>query len=247
MLPGMAGSSGYPKISGRVVRVSGISGFQKCYPKLAWKKKNPKIRVPENSGTRKFGFGFTRTTRINDTAVAMAACGAHLCGDRRAPRRWARRRRRPADPGAWARRRPANPWSVGAAATAVAGGPLERGRGGRRTPERWAWRRRPAGTWTHSIRTVPCCPRAGRSGILFSRGHPLVCRRCSSGNAHSPSARTASSLGSPSSFRRPRMWPSRALSSRGNAARIERAGVWGASWLVRGWGAGAARGLGTGV
>ena len=29
-----AGRSGYPKISGRVFRVSGISGFQKYYPKL---------------------------------------------------------------------------------------------------------------------------------------------------------------------------------------------------------------------
>ena len=47
----MAGRSGYPKISGRVFRVSGISGFQKCYPKLAGEKKNPKIRVPENSGS----------------------------------------------------------------------------------------------------------------------------------------------------------------------------------------------------
>ena len=30
---------------------SGISGFQKCYLKLAEKKKNPKIQVPENSGS----------------------------------------------------------------------------------------------------------------------------------------------------------------------------------------------------
>jgi len=38
----LAGHSGYPKISGRIFRVS---GFQKCYPKLAGEKKNPKIRV----------------------------------------------------------------------------------------------------------------------------------------------------------------------------------------------------------
>jgi len=47
----MAGRSGYPKISGRVFRVLEISGFQKCYPKLAEKKKNPKIQVPKNSGS----------------------------------------------------------------------------------------------------------------------------------------------------------------------------------------------------
>ena len=69
----------------------GYFGFPKMLPEISLEKEEP-----ENSGTRKFGFGFTRTTRIKDTAVAMAACGAHLCGDRRAPRRWARRRRRPA-------------------------------------------------------------------------------------------------------------------------------------------------------
>ena len=47
----MAGRSGYPKISGRVFRISGISGSQKYYPKLVREKKNPKIRVPENSGS----------------------------------------------------------------------------------------------------------------------------------------------------------------------------------------------------
>ena len=41
----MAGHSGYPKFSDRVVRVLGISGFQKWYPKSVGKKKNPKIRV----------------------------------------------------------------------------------------------------------------------------------------------------------------------------------------------------------
>ena len=40
-----AGHSGYPKFSGRVVRVLGISGFQKWYPKSVGKNKNPKIRV----------------------------------------------------------------------------------------------------------------------------------------------------------------------------------------------------------
>ena len=45
MTSGMAGHSGYPKFSGRVVRVLGISGFQKWYPKSVGKKKNPKIRV----------------------------------------------------------------------------------------------------------------------------------------------------------------------------------------------------------
>ena len=44
----MAGRSRYSKISGRVVRVLGISSFQKCYPKLDGKKKNPKIRVYPN-------------------------------------------------------------------------------------------------------------------------------------------------------------------------------------------------------
>ena len=41
----MAGRSGYPKISGRVFWILGISRFQKYYPKLARVKKNPKIRV----------------------------------------------------------------------------------------------------------------------------------------------------------------------------------------------------------
>ena len=40
-----AGHSGYPKFSGRVVRVLGISGFQKWYPKSVGKKKNPKTWV----------------------------------------------------------------------------------------------------------------------------------------------------------------------------------------------------------
>jgi hypothetical protein len=30
------GRSGYPKISGRVIRVIKISGFRKCYPNLQW-------------------------------------------------------------------------------------------------------------------------------------------------------------------------------------------------------------------
>ena len=41
----MAGRSGYPKISGRVVRVSGISDFQKCYPKLDGEKKMDLARI----------------------------------------------------------------------------------------------------------------------------------------------------------------------------------------------------------
>ena len=60
----MAGHSGYQKFSGPVVRVLGISGFQKWYPKSVGKKKNPKIRVPENSGS---GSGFTRITRNSGT------------------------------------------------------------------------------------------------------------------------------------------------------------------------------------
>jgi hypothetical protein len=59
------GRSGYPKISGRVIRVFKISGFENRYPKLQRVLQYPKIRVPEISGTRNFGFGFgySRTTR----------------------------------------------------------------------------------------------------------------------------------------------------------------------------------------
>jgi len=49
----MGGHSGYPKISDQAFRVLRISGFQNYYPKFAWEKKNPTIRVPEpeNSGS----------------------------------------------------------------------------------------------------------------------------------------------------------------------------------------------------
>jgi hypothetical protein len=55
-----AGHSGYPKISGRVIRVVGNSGIENCYPIFALKKHYPKFRVPDNSGS---GSGFTRYTR----------------------------------------------------------------------------------------------------------------------------------------------------------------------------------------
>jgi hypothetical protein len=53
-----AGHSGYPKISGRVIRVVRNSGIENCYPIFALKKHYPKFRVPDNSGS-----GFTRYTR----------------------------------------------------------------------------------------------------------------------------------------------------------------------------------------
>ena len=61
----MTGHSGYPKISGRVIRVFEILGFEKYNPKFVKNKQNPTFRVPDISGTRhfEFGFGFTRTTR----------------------------------------------------------------------------------------------------------------------------------------------------------------------------------------
>jgi hypothetical protein len=55
-----AGHSGYPKISGRVIRVVGNSGTENCYPIFVPKKHYPKFRVPDNSGS---GSGFTRYTR----------------------------------------------------------------------------------------------------------------------------------------------------------------------------------------
>jgi hypothetical protein len=45
------GRSGYPKISGRVIRVFKISGFENRYPKLQRVLQYPKIRVPEISGS----------------------------------------------------------------------------------------------------------------------------------------------------------------------------------------------------
>jgi hypothetical protein len=45
------GHSGYPKISGRVIRVFRISGFENRYPKLQRVLQYPKIRVPEISGS----------------------------------------------------------------------------------------------------------------------------------------------------------------------------------------------------
>ena len=100
----MAGRSGYPKISGWVVRVSGISGFQKCYPKLAGEKKNPKIRVPENSGSglpeqpelTTQRWQWRRAGRTCAATGGLLGVGRGGGGGRRAPRRWARRRRRPA-------------------------------------------------------------------------------------------------------------------------------------------------------
>jgi hypothetical protein len=45
------GRSGYPKISGRVIRVFKIPGFENRYPKLQRVLQYPKIRVPEISGS----------------------------------------------------------------------------------------------------------------------------------------------------------------------------------------------------
>jgi hypothetical protein len=45
------GRSGYPKFSGRVIRVFKISGFENRYPKLQWVFQYPKIRVPGISGS----------------------------------------------------------------------------------------------------------------------------------------------------------------------------------------------------
>jgi hypothetical protein len=45
------GRSGYPKISGRVIRVFKISGFENRYPKLQRVLQYPKFRVPEISGS----------------------------------------------------------------------------------------------------------------------------------------------------------------------------------------------------
>jgi hypothetical protein len=49
------GRSGYPKISGRVIRVFKISGFENRYPKLQRVLQYPKIWVPGISGS---GSGF---------------------------------------------------------------------------------------------------------------------------------------------------------------------------------------------
>jgi hypothetical protein len=45
------GRSGYPKFSGRVIRVFKISGFENRYPKLQRVFQYPKIRVPGISGS----------------------------------------------------------------------------------------------------------------------------------------------------------------------------------------------------
>ena len=47
----MAGHSGYPKISGRVIRVFEISGFEKYNPKFVENNQNPTFRVPDISGS----------------------------------------------------------------------------------------------------------------------------------------------------------------------------------------------------
>ena len=47
----MTGHSGYPKISGRVIRVFEISGFEKYNPKFVKNKQNPTFRVPDISGS----------------------------------------------------------------------------------------------------------------------------------------------------------------------------------------------------
>jgi hypothetical protein len=48
---GRGGRSGYPKISGRVIQVFKISGFENRYPKLQRVLQYPKIRVPGISGS----------------------------------------------------------------------------------------------------------------------------------------------------------------------------------------------------
>jgi hypothetical protein len=45
------GRSGYPKFSGRIIRVFKISGFENRYPKLQRVFQYPKIRVPGISGS----------------------------------------------------------------------------------------------------------------------------------------------------------------------------------------------------
>jgi hypothetical protein len=45
------GRSGYPKFSGRVIRVFKISGFENRYPKLQRVFQYPKIRIPDISGS----------------------------------------------------------------------------------------------------------------------------------------------------------------------------------------------------
>jgi hypothetical protein len=51
LFPNRGGRSGYPKISGRVIRVFKISGFENRYPKLQRVLQYPKIRVPGISGS----------------------------------------------------------------------------------------------------------------------------------------------------------------------------------------------------
>jgi hypothetical protein len=51
VVEGSGGRSGYPKISGQVIRVFKISGFENRYPKLQRVLQYPKLRVPEISGS----------------------------------------------------------------------------------------------------------------------------------------------------------------------------------------------------
>jgi hypothetical protein len=55
------GRSGYPKISGQVIRVFKISGFENRYPKLQRVLQYPKFRVPEISGS---GSGITELSEL---------------------------------------------------------------------------------------------------------------------------------------------------------------------------------------
>jgi hypothetical protein len=50
-----AGRSGFPEISGRVIRVFQNSGSQISHPKLSKKYQHPMFREPDNSGS---GSGF---------------------------------------------------------------------------------------------------------------------------------------------------------------------------------------------
>jgi hypothetical protein len=60
-LSGKGGRSGYPKFSGRVIRVFKISGFENRYPKLQRVFQYPKIRVFPNYPNYCVGFIKTHT------------------------------------------------------------------------------------------------------------------------------------------------------------------------------------------
>ena len=92
--PPMGGHLGNPKNSGRVFRVSRISGFEICNPKFARNNENPTFRVPRNSGS---GSGYPELPEIcmspwrasgGEVVMRRPAAGGSGGGGSVTPRGW---------------------------------------------------------------------------------------------------------------------------------------------------------------